>query len=510
VRILTSAEMAAVDRAAQRGGIPSRVLMERAAEGIVEMAHAVFPGAGSVAVLCGPGNNGGDGLAAARLFKAAGADVRVLALDPPERWRGDSRANWEAVRSAGVPASRWPGPRGEASRALARADLIVDALFGTGLSRALSGAARRLVEAVNESGRPVLAIDVPSGLSGDTGALPGASIAARWTGAVAALKRCHVLSPARGRCGEIAVIDIGIPDGLVEKRRHRFAMIGAGEIAPLFSPRPFDAHKGDFGHVAIVAGSRGKAGAALLCGEGALRAGAGLVTIAVPASIEGGFLARLPEAMTMALADESGELSPRAAGEVAGLLGRMDAAGAGPGLGIGRGASSVVAAVIGSSVPAVFDADALNLHAGNPEAFRRRRGPTILTPHPGEAGRLLGRSARQVQADRPGAAAELARRSRSVVVLKGAPTITADPSGMLWCNSSGSPALAKGGSGDVLTGIAATFLAQGLDASDAAVAAVFVHGLAGEAAGEERGERGALASETADAVGRVLALLERD
>jgi NAD(P)H-hydrate epimerase len=187
----------------------------------------------------------------------------------------------------------------------------------------------------------------------------------------------------------------------------------------------------------------------------------------------------------------------------------VDAVGAGPGLGTGRGAAAVVAAVIGSSVPAVFDADALNLQAGNPEAFRRRRGPTILTPHPGEAGRLLGRSSRQVQADRPGAAAELSRRARSVVVLKGAPTITADPSGMLWCNASGSPALAKGGSGDVLTGIAASFLAQGLEASDAAVAAAFVHGLAGEAAGAEHGERGALASETAASVGRVLDMLER-
>lgn len=504
MRILTSAEMAAVDRAAQRRGIPSRELMERAAEGIVEMAHGVFPGAARVVVLCGPGNNGGDGLAAARLWRGAGADVRVMTLEAAARFRGDARANWEAARSAGVAASEGPDRPAEASRALARADLVVDALFGTGLSRALSGRARRLVEAANRCGRPILAIDVPSGLSGDTGDCPGPAIAARWTGAVAALKRCHVLYPARGRCGEIAIIDIGIPDDLVETRRHRFAMIGAPEIAPLFPRRRADAHKGDFGHVAIVAGSRGKAGAALLCGAAALRAGAGLVTIAVPASIESGFLPRLPEAMTLALAEEDGELSRRAAPAVAELLGRMNAAGVGPGLGTGRGAAAVVAAAIAAPLPAVFDADALNLQRGNPEAFRRRRAPTILTPHPGEAGRLLGRSSRRVQADRPGAAAELARRSRSVVVLKGAPTITADPSGMLWCNASGSAALAKGGSGDVLTGVAASFLAQGMEASDAAVAAAFVHGLAGEFAGETRGERGALASDVADALGNVL------
>lgn len=507
MRILTSEEMAAVDRAAQRGGIPSRALMERAAEGIVEMAREVRPGAGNVAVICGPGNNGGDGLAAARLWRAAGANVRVVTLEAPGRFRGDARANWEAARSAGVPALEWAKEPAASARALAGADLIVDALFGTGLSRALSGPARRLVDAANRSGRPILAIDVPSGLSGDSGRRIGAAISARWTGAIAALKRCHVLYPARENCGDVAVVDIGIPDALVETRRHRFAMIGADEISPLFPARRPDAHKGDFGRVAIVAGSRGKAGAALLCGTGALRAGAGLVTIAAPASIERGFLPRLPEAMTLPLPEDGGALSPEAAPAVADLLKGMDAAGAGPGIGTGPGAAAVVAALIDARVPAVFDADALNLPSG-PEAFRRRRAPTILTPHPGEAGRLLGRSIREVQADRPAAAAELARRSRSVVVLKGAPTLTADPSGMLWCNGSGSPALAKGGTGDVLTGIAASFLAQGLEVSDAAVAAVFVHGLAGEAAGEASGERGALASEVADAVGRVLAALE--
>ena len=507
MRILTSAEMAAVDRAAQRQRrIASRLLMERAAEGIVAMAHDVFPAARSVAVLCGPGNNGGDGLAAARLWRGAGLDARIVTLAPSGRFRGDARANWEAAVAAGVPSIDASDRPPETERALAAADLIVDALFGTGLTRALSGAARRLVEAANASGRPILAVDVPSGLSGDTGARLGPAISARWTGAIAALKRCHVLYPARERCGEIAVIDIGIPEDLLETRRHRFAMIGAPEIAPLFPRRRPDAHKGDFGRVAIVAGSRGKAGAALLCAAGALRAGCGLVTIASPASIERGFLARLPEAMTRPLPDESGALAPESADSIEELLEQSDAAGVGPGLGTGSGASAAVSAVIASRTPAVFDADALNLHAGRPEAFRRR-APTILTPHPGEAGRLLGVSGKGIERDRPGAAAELARRSRAVVVLKGAPTLTADPSGMLWCNSSGSPALAKGGSGDVLTGVVASLLGQGLEVSDAAVSAAFVHGLAGEAAGRRSGERGALASETADAVGRVIEAL---
>jgi NAD(P)H-hydrate epimerase len=232
------------------------------------------------------------------------------------------------------------------------------------------------------------------------------------------------------------------------------------------------------------------------------------VTIASPSSIERGFLARLPEAMTRPLPDADGALSPESTDAIDELLSRSDAVGIGPGLGTGRGAAAAVSAVIASRIPAVFDADALNLHAGEPEAFRRRRTPTILTPHPGEAGRLLGISAREVERDRPRAAAELARRSRAVVVLKGAPTLTADPSGMLWCNSSGSPALAKGGTGDVLTGVVASLLGQGFEPSDAAVSAAFVHGLAGEAAGRAEGERGALASEVANSIGRAIEALE--
>ena len=504
MRVLTSAEMAAVDRAAQRRAhLASRTMMERAAEGIVAMAAERFPRAARVAVLCGPGNNGGDGLAAARMLRRRGLDARIVLLDSPARLRGDAKLNWEAAAAAGVPAAVWRPRSREAARELADADLVIDALFGTGLSRPLAGAARRLVEAANETGVPILAIDVPSGLSGDTGRPLGTSIRAAATGAIAALKRCHVLDPARERCGEIAVVDIGIPDALIETKRHRFAMIGDAEIGPLFPPRPADSHKGDFGRVAIVAGSRGKAGAALLAAAGALRTGAGLVTIACPKSIEGGFLARLPEAMTLPLPDADGELAESAAEALADLLSRSDAVGVGPGIGTGRGAAAAVAAVIASGVPAVFDADALNLHRGKPEAFRRRP-PSIVTPHPGEAARLLGSSTTAIQRDRPAAALELARRTRAIAVLKGVPTLTADPSGFLWCNSSGSPALSKGGSGDVLTGIAAAFLGQRLEAADAAVAAAFVHGLAGEAAGAASGERGALASEVADAAGRVL------
>ncbi|HET7453061.1 MAG TPA: NAD(P)H-hydrate dehydratase [Thermoanaerobaculia bacterium] len=504
MRVLTSAEMAAVDRAAQKKAkIPSRLLMERAAEGVVALGGDLFPGTRRVAVLCGPGNNGGDGLAAARLFHARGISPTIVLLAAPGHFRNDPLANWKAAREREIP---WRAAR-DARAALAKADLVVDALFGTGLSRPLAGPARRLVEAANASGRPILAVDVPSGLSGDRGDVFGPAIRATATAAIAALKRCHVLYPARSRCGEIAVVDIGIPEALVETRAHRFATIGRDEIAPLFPPRAPDTHKGDAGRVVILAGSRGKAGAALLAALGALRGGAGLVTIACPASIERGYLARLPEAMTLPLPDEDGALGAGAAKALRPLLADADAVAAGPGIGTGEGARRAVEAVLRSGVPALFDADALNAFAGRPETFRRA-APTIVTPHPGEAGRLLGRSTRAVQADRPAAAAELSRRTRAIAMLKGAGTISASPEGNLWLNSTGSPALAKGGTGDVLAGVGAAFLAQGLEAADAAVAAAFVHGLAGEWSGAERGERGTLASEVADAVAGVLRSFE--
>lgn len=508
MRILTGAEMAAVDRAAQRNAkIPSLLLMERAAEGVVELLYSSVAGARRIAVLCGPGNNGGDGLAAARLVAARGGSPEIFLLARAGSLRGDALLNLRQAHAAGIETTELAARSGWARflRSLDAADAVVDALFGTGLSRPLTGLARRTVEAANASGRPVIAVDVPSGLSGDSGRVPGPAMRARATAAIAALKHCHVLFPARERCGEIAVVDIGIPDALLEASRHRFALIDREAVAPLFPPRPEDSHKNAFGHVAIVAGSRGKAGAALLCARAALRAGAGLVTIACPESLEPRFTAALPEAMTLPLPEERGALSGSARAPVLQLLERCDAAAVGPGLGTGAGAGTVVAAIVrDGNVPILFDADALNLCSGRPAVFRRRPASTILTPHAGEAGRLLSHSSRDVQSSRVESVRELARRSGAVVVLKGAGTLTGDRDGHVWYNPTGSPALATAGSGDVLSGVGAAFLAAGLAAEDAAVSAAFVHGLAGESVAASFGDRGGLASEIAEAVPRVL------
>ncbi len=430
MRILTSAEMSAVDRAAQkREKIPSLLLMERAAEGVADLVRARFPGSKRIAVVCGPGNNGGDGLAVARLLAGSRVSPRIFLLGAAGRLRGDPARNLSRAEAAGlVPVDLTSKPGWNDFRsAVSSMDVIVDALFGTGLSRPLTGVARRTVEAINASARPVVAVDVPSGLSGDSGNPPGPAVRADWTAAIAALKRCHVLFPARSRCGEIAIVDIGIPDELIETKGHRFAVVSEEAIAPLFAKRAEDANKGNFGHVAVVAGSRGKSGAALLCALGALRAGAGLVTIACPESVEPRFASALPEAMTLPLPEESGALSARAEAPLLAFLEKCDAAAVGPGLGTAAGTVRLLSSVVTRArIPILFDADALNAFSGRPEVFRRRKAATILTPHPGEAARLLSKSTSEIQRSRPESAAELARRSGSVAVLKGAGSLTAD------------------------------------------------------------------------------------
>jgi NAD(P)H-hydrate epimerase len=387
---------------------------------------------------------------------------------------------------------------------------VVDALFGTGLSRALTGGARRAVAAIGRAGKPVVAADVPSGLSSDSATIPGPSVRAALTVAFAAPKTCHAITPARAFCGRVVVRDIGIDVRLAKGRAARLAMTEPSDVRRLLPPRPTDSNKGDFGRLAVVAGSTGKSGAAVLAARGAIRGGAGLVTVFCPFSVQPFAAAFLPEAMSHALPEREGALASEAADELVRALnaGRFDAAVAGPGLSAAPGVVETVRSLLASRLPLVLDADALNAFPKNASAFRRR-APTVLTPHPGEAGRLLGSSAAAVQKDRLGAARALAKASRAVVVLKGDGTLVADPSGRVVVNSTGSPLLATGGTGDVLAGLLGALLAQGLGALEAAYAGAWLHGRAAELLAGTLGDAGLLARELADAIPRVRAGLSR-
>jgi NAD(P)H-hydrate epimerase len=476
--------------------------MENAAKSLVEELLRDFPSAGSAATVCGPGNNGGDGLAAARLLSERGLSVDVFTLGDPEAYRGDAARNASRARAAGLelmPLSR-RGADIRFRRSLAKAGAVVDALFGTGLTRELSGTAARAVETINAAGRPVVSADLPSGLSADTGRLLGPAIEASLTVAFAAPKPAHVFWPARGLCGRVVVVDIGIPRRLLLARAGSLALLEERDIRSWLPPRPADSHKGDFGRLAIVAGSRGKAGAAILAARGALRAGAGLVTVFCPASIESSVVAGLPEAMTRGLPEEDGALAEEASEALLEALEGFDAAVAGPGLGTAPGTVRLVERLLAAKCPLVCDADALNAFAGRPRAFSRRSAETVLTPHPGEAARLLAASGAAVQEDRPTAVTKLARATRSVVLLKGAASLTCGPSGRVTVNPTGTPLMSTAGSGDVLAGAIGAFLAAGLPAERAAIVGAYLHGSAGERLSESLGDAGLLARELADAL----------
>ena len=502
IPILDSRQMRAADEAAIREGIPSLTLMENAATGVACAARERFRPGERLVFVCGPGNNGGDGLAAARMLRDTFA-VRVFTLRDPDAYRGDPAVNAARARDAGLTleslSANWGAE--ELSRALAQAAGAVDALFGTGLDRPLEGLALDAVGAMNRAARAIVAADVPSGLSSDTGEPIGESVRAALTVAFAAPKLCHALPPARRRCGRLVVHDIGIPRRLLEREGHALHLATAEAVGELLPARNSGAHKGDFGRIAIVAGSRGRTGAAVLAARGALRGGAGLVTVLCPASLEPIMVAALPEAMTKGLPERDGALDAAAGRDLVRSLARFDAAVVGPGLGTApETIAAVEEALSGTRLPIVLDADGLNAFAGRAAWLAKRDGPVVATPHPGEAGRLLGRSTKEVQADRLGTARELARLTGCCVLLKGEASLTATPEGRVVVNSSGTPLLATAGSGDVLSGLIAALLAAGLPERKGAAAGAWLHGAAGERLEETLGDAGLLAHEIADAV----------
>jgi ADP-dependent NAD(P)H-hydrate dehydratase / NAD(P)H-hydrate epimerase len=504
IPVLEAAAMRAADAATIRSGVPSGELMENAGAAIAQALRHFRPDVRRVVVVCGPGNNGGDGFVAARHLAFAGVRPEIFALGNPEAYRGDPAENRDRARALGIPirALKEKAAFHELGRALDSADAAVDALFGTGLSRPLAGGARRAVEILNASGRPIVAADVPSGLFADEGKIAGPAVRAALTVALGAPKPCHVLPPASDFCGRLAIADIGIPRKTLESRGSKTGLGERRDVAALLPARALESHKGDFGRLAIIAGSRGKSGAALLAARGALRGGAGLVTIFCAESLAMRYPPALPEVMAEPLPESGGAVAEAAADVAIRKLRGFDAAVVGPGLGTAEGTVAFLERLVaGARLPLVLDADALNAFAGRPARLggsRTRR--LVLTPHPGEAGRLLGRTSAEVQADRLSAVRELARKARAVVVLKGRHTLIAEPGGDVAVNPTGTPLLATAGSGDVLGGLVGALVGSGLAPGDAARCGVWLHGAAAEALEPRLGDAGLLAHEIADAV----------
>jgi len=504
--VVTSAEMAELDRRAEEEfGVPTALLMENAGRRVAEVVHAmVSPGGRRCVVLAGKGRNGGDGLVAARHLAVRGWKVDALLLAREDEIKGEARRNMTLAREAGVEVMPVTSMALAGARErLSGAAVIIDAVFGTGFHGSPMGLAAQVVEAANAASVPVVAVDIPSGVEADSGAVRGAAIAAAATVTMGWPKVGLLVYPGAARTGRLYVADIGYPTALLERFRPTTHVVTPEMVRDALPPRPADSHKGTFGRVLICAGSVGFTGAPSLCALGALRGGAGLVTLAVSAAIYPIVAGREFEAMPHPLPDEDGGVGESAWERLSALAADADVVAAGPGLGRRPGVAALVRRLLAESkIPLVLDADALNVLAGAEPAPAQSRAPKILTPHPGEMARLLPTTTAAVQEDRLRTTREAARKFAAVVALKGARTIVAAPDGQAYIVPTGNPGMATGGMGDVLTGVIAALVGQRMPLLAAAWAGAYLHGLAGDLVAEETGTAGMLAREVADAVPR--------
>jgi hydroxyethylthiazole kinase-like uncharacterized protein yjeF len=469
--LFTAAQVRALDRTAiEEAGIPGYALMTRAGAAAWEVLRENWPDARRIVVVCGTGNNGGDGYVLARLALEAQCCLTVLQAGDEAHIGGDARTAHDAYLAAGGEV------RAGDLACLKEAEVIVDALFGTGLARALEGEWRAMVEAVNRTGIPVLAIDIPSGLHADTGAVLGAAVVAHTTVTFIGRKQGLYTGQAAEHAGAIAFFDLGVPESVYRQTPPSAQLLTAPPLGVLAVPRPRAAHKGAHGHVLVIGGDHGMVGALRLAGEAALRTGAGLVSLATRTEHAAVIAAACPELMSHGV---------RSARELSALLARATVVAIGPGLGRSRWARELFAAVLECSQPLVVDADALNLLGRDP----LRREDWVLTPHPGEAGRLLNQATAVVQEDRFAAVHALAESYGGVTVLKGSGTLICHAGAPVAVCAAGNPGMATGGMGDVLSGVIAALIAQRLEPPQAAAAGVCLHARAGDraAAGGERG-----------------------
>lgn len=496
MKVVTAEKMREMDRRAmEEYGIPGVVLMENAGLRVVEeIKQKYLPESLRVIIACGRGNNGGDGFVIARHLINQGIRTEVYALAREGDYRGDAQVNFLVLKNMGAKIKYILEEKDLDSleTGLIHATLVVDALLGTGLSSDVKGLMGEVIDRINLSSAPVISVDIPSGIHADTGQILGRGVKAQQTVTFALPKQGLFFYPGAALAGEVTVGDISMPREVMKDEEVKVNLVTMSFVRECLPLRPACSHKGTYGRVFLVGGSPGLTGAVALAGEAALKGGSGLVMVGVPRSLNPILEVKLTEVMTLPLPEEEEKcLSKAAEKPILDQLAQCDAAGFGPGVHLRKEALSLLEGIIkNTTLPLVIDAGGLALLAENLEILREASAPLVLTPHPGEMGRLMKTPVEEIEKNRLAAARDFARAWQVVLVLKGAHTITALPSGEAYINTTGNPGMASGGTGDVLTGLIVGLIGQGLSPEEAAVAGVYLHGLAGDEAVSTRGEAG--------------------
>ena len=502
MKIVSAAEMREIDRVtSERFGVPSISLMEHAGTAVADFVLFRYPSAKRIGVICGKGNNGGDGFVAARKLKAAGKKVQIVLLAAPSELKGDAAKMFRRLTLKPVVVRSSEQLRGKQARAVFESDILVDAILGTGFKPPVSGLYAEAIKLLNASSAPVVAVDIPSGADADVmGEQTGAVARADGIVTFTAPRPAHIFG--RLTDGPTVIAPIGSPDEAIVSFL-QLNLITAREVAPLIGPRTLAANKGNFGHVLVIGGSVGKAGAAAMAGMAALRSGAGLSTVATPKAVLATVAGFHPEVMTEPLDETTdGSISLSAFGRTEKLAEGKTVLAVGPGISRNPETSEFVRSLVTKcKTPLVLDADGLNAFEGRTGELNGKGRTLVITPHPGEMARLAGSTVAAVQRDRINVARTFAREHELIVVLKGHRTLIAQPDGTIWVNTTGNPGMATGGTGDILTGIVAGLIAQNPEhIIEAVIAAVHLHGLAGDVARESMGDHSLVATDLAKAL----------
>lgn len=502
MKIVNNIQMKQLDRMTiEQYGIPGILLMENAGVAVFQEVVRYLQNltGKKVAIICGRGNNGGDGFVVARHLFQHKAEAKVFIAGNPAVIGGDAKTNLEILKSLEVPIEVLSSEqsRSDLFDQLKEYDLIVDAIFGIGLDRSIDEFIQGIIEAINASGKSVISIDIPSGVNAANGCICSIAVKAEKTVVFQLPKLGNINYPGSDYTGEILIKNIGIPQKLIDSINSQMQMITMDWVRKIIPRRKADTHKGDYGSVYIVAGSTGMTGAAMLTCEAVLRSGAGLVKVAIPQSLNNIMEIRLTEAITVPLPElKKGVVGISDIEKIMKTMSRSDAVAVGPGSGQSRELEEVLRNIFESSTtPIVLDADALNSLANRKELLKLLKSPAVLTPHPMEMSRLTEVPVEDIQKNRVEVAREFAKKWNVIIVLKGARTVVAAPSGETFINTTGNPGMATAGSGDVLTGIITGLIAQGIDPVQATAAAVYIHGLAGDKAAAEIGEYGLMAGD---------------